>query len=140
MLAPVRAAAMNAGLAVGVAAFAFGPTRAVVDRFLPKPGEGPDERTRTEGHFTVEVRTRTTSGAKYGVVIAAQADPGYAATAVMLGESALALVHDRDRLPARAGVLTAASGIGNVLADRLRAQGFSITVDRVHTQPTGSKP
>jgi short subunit dehydrogenase-like uncharacterized protein len=131
VLAPVRAAAVNVGLAAGVAAFAFGPTRAVLDRFLPKPGEGPDERTRTEGHFTVEVRTRTTSGARYGVVIAAQGDPGYAATAVMLGESALALVHDRDRLPDRAGVLTAASGIGSVLADRLRAQGFSITVDRV---------
>jgi short subunit dehydrogenase-like uncharacterized protein len=49
----------------------------------------------------------------------------------MLGESALALVHDRDRLPDRAGVLTSASGIGSVLADRLRAQGFTMTVERV---------
>ena len=131
VLAPVRAAAVNAGLAAGVAAFAFGPTRAVVDRFLPKPGEGPDEDTRLGGHFRVEVRSRTTSGATYSAVIAAQGDPGYQATSVMLGESALALVHDRDRLPARAGVLTAASGIGSVLADRLRARGFTITVERV---------
>lgn len=79
----------------------------------------------------MEVRSRTTSGATYSAVIAAQGDPGYQATSVMLGESALALVHDRDRLPARAGVLTAASGIGSVLADRLRAQGFTITVERV---------
>ena len=131
VLAPVRAAAVNAGLAAGVAAFAFGPTRAVVDRFLPKPGDGPDEDTRLGGHFRVEVRSRTTSGATYSAVIAAQGDPGYQATSVMLGESALALVHDRDRLPARAGVLTAASGIGSVLADRLRARGFTITVERV---------
>ncbi|MFC6237746.1 saccharopine dehydrogenase family protein [Longivirga aurantiaca] len=131
VLAPVRAAAVNAGLAAGVAAFAFGPTRAVVDRFLPKPGEGPSEETRMNGHFSVEVRSRTTSGATYGAVIAADGDPGYQATSVMLGESALALVHDRDRLPDRAGVLTAASGIGSVLAERLRAQGFTITVQRI---------
>ena len=131
VLAPVRAAAVNAGLAAGVAAFAFGPTRAVVDRFLPKPGEGPSEETRRSGHFSVEVRSRTTSGATYGATVAADGDPGYQATSVMLGESALALVHDRGRLPDRAGVLTAASGIGSVLADRLRAQGFTLDVRRV---------
>jgi short subunit dehydrogenase-like uncharacterized protein len=131
VLAPARAAAVNAGLLAGLAAFAFGPTRAVVDRLLPKPGEGPSEETRRNGHFTVEVRSRTTSGATYSAVVAASGDPGYQATAVMLGESALALVHDRDRLPDRTGVLTAASGIGSVLADRLRAQGFTLTVERV---------
>jgi short subunit dehydrogenase-like uncharacterized protein len=131
VLAPARAAAVNAGLVAGLAAFAFGPTRAVVDRFLPKPGEGPSEETRRNGHFTVEVRSRTTSGATYSAVVAADGDPGYQATAVMLGESALALVHDRDRLPDRAGVLTSASGIGSLLADRLRAQGFTMTVERV---------
>lgn len=130
LAAPLRAAAVSAGVAVGLAGFAFGPTRAVLDRLLPAPGEGPDEETRRNGSFETETRARTSTGASYRCVIAAQGDPGYAATAVMIGESALALL-DRDRLPDRAGVLTPASGIGAVLADRLRAAGFRIDVGRL---------
>jgi short subunit dehydrogenase-like uncharacterized protein len=131
LAAPLRAAAVSAGVAVGIAGMAFGPTRALLDRVLPAPGEGPDEETRRGGSFETETRTRTATGAAYRCVIAADGDPGYQATAVMIGESALALVLDRDRLPDRAGVLTPASGIGAVLADRLRAAGFRISVERV---------
>jgi short subunit dehydrogenase-like uncharacterized protein len=130
LAAPVRAAAVSAGVAIGLAGFAFGPTRAVLDRLLPAPGEGPDEDARRNGSFETETRTRTSDGSTYRCVVAAQGDPGYAATAVMIGESALALVLDRDRLPERAGVLTPASGIGVVLADRLRAAGFRMDVAR----------
>jgi short subunit dehydrogenase-like uncharacterized protein len=98
---------------------------------LPAPGSGPDERTRTTGHFTTEVRTRTTSGARYSCTIRAQGDPGYLATSVMFGQSALALALDADRLPQASGVLTPATGIGDVLADRLRGQGFDIDVVRL---------
>jgi short subunit dehydrogenase-like uncharacterized protein len=130
-LAPVRATAASVGLGVGVLGLAFGPTRALLDRVLPAPGTGPDERTRREGGFVTETRTTTTSGAAYRCVIEADGDPGYQATSVMMGESALALVLDRDRLPRAAGVLTPASGIGAVLADRLRAVGFTIDVGPV---------
>jgi short subunit dehydrogenase-like uncharacterized protein len=41
----------------------------------------------------------------------------------MIGESALALARDTDRLPDAAGVLTPATALGSVLADRLRAAG-----------------
>jgi short subunit dehydrogenase-like uncharacterized protein len=60
--------------------------------------------------------------------IAAQGDPGYAATAVMLGQSALSLALDDS--PARAGVLTPATAIGTSLVDRLRAAGFAFEVER----------
>ena len=56
----------------------------------------------------------------------AHGDPGYKATAVMLGESALALALDRDRLPDRAGVLTPAVAMGDALIDRLRSAGFVV--------------
>jgi len=131
LAAPLRAVGVSAGLAIGIAGLAFGPTRAVLDRFLPAPGEGPDEETRRNGGFDIEIRTRTTSGAVYRAVVAADGDPGYQATAVMLGESALALALDGDRLPQRAGVLTPASGIGVRLAERLRTAGFTLEVDRV---------
>ena len=62
--------------------------------------------------------------------MAAKGDPGYGATAVMLGESVLSLAMDGDKLPPRAGVLTPATGIGMPLIDRLRAQGFTFAAQR----------
>ena len=46
----------------------------------------------------------------------------------MLGESALCLGLDADRLPARAGVLTPATAMGDALAERLRAAGQTFEV------------
>ncbi|MCW2679034.1 MAG: enoyl-ACP reductase [Frankiales bacterium] len=129
-LAPVLATGMSIGLAAGMAGMAFGPTRAVLDRLLPAPGQGPGEEARRNGHFRIEVVSRTTTGARYTTTFAAKGDPGYAATAVMQGESALCLALDRDRLPQAAGVLTPATAMGAVLAERLRAQGFEISVAR----------
>ena len=128
--APLRAGAMSAGLTAFVAGLAFDPSRRVLDRVLPKPGEGPSERTRTTGHFRVDIHTRTSNGAHYVARVAAKGDPGYGATSVMLGESALALAQDRDRLPDRAGVLTPATALGDVLIDRLRAAGQTLKVGR----------
>jgi short subunit dehydrogenase-like uncharacterized protein len=130
LAAPLLATGMTAGLAAGVAGMRFAPTRAVLDRVLPSPGEGPDERARRRGHFRMELRTRTSTGARYRAVVAARGDPGYQATALMMGESALCLALDRDRLPARAGVLTPATAMGDVLVERLRAAGMTLTVER----------
>jgi len=127
LAAPAAAAGLTAGLAGFVGAMSIGPTRALLDRVLPEPGEGPSEKTRTNGRFRVEVTTRTTSGRRLLAIVAAQGDPGYAATAVMLGQSVLALALDGDQLPPRAGVLTPATGIGLPLVDRLRTHGFTLT-------------
>jgi len=128
--APLAAAAVTGGLAAFAGAMAFPATRSLLDRVLPEPGEGPSERTRENGMFRIEVSTRTSSGARYVADVAAQGDPGYAATAVMLGESVLALALDTDKLPPRAGVLTPATGIGMRLVERLRAQGFTLDARR----------
>lgn len=120
-----RAVAVTAGLALAAGAFAFPPTRALLDRVLPSPGQGPDEQSRTSGWFRMDVRAVTTTGRRYHAVAAGPGDPGYAATAVMLGQSALALTHDGDRLPDRMGSLTPATALGAVLVDRLRAAGHT---------------
>lgn len=125
---PILAQAMKIGLGALVAGLTVPPVRFVLDRVLPAPGSGPDEKTRRNGHFTVDIFGTTTSGARYRARVKAKGDPGYAATAVMLGESALALALNRDRLPESAGgVLTPATGIGDALVDRLRAAGLEIT-------------
>jgi short subunit dehydrogenase-like uncharacterized protein len=110
---------------------ALPPTRFVLDRLLPKPGRGPSERTMRSGHFTVDLFTTTTTGARYHSRVRATGDPGYAATAVMLGESGLALAFDRDALPPTdGGVLTPATALGDALVDRLRAAGLTITAGK----------
>lgn len=122
-LGPVAAAAIAGGLAALMAGLAVPPTRRLLDRVLPDPGEGPSQAAREKGFFAVDIHARTSSGAALVCRIRAQGDPGYQATAVMLGESALALALDGERLPAAAGILTPATAIGHVLADRLRAAG-----------------
>ena len=107
------------------------PTRFLLDKLLPKPGEGPSEQARDTGHFTIDVFTTTTTGERYAARFRAKGDPGYAATAVMLGESALALAHDRETLPpSEGGVLTPATAMGDVLVTRLRAAGVEISAQK----------
>lgn len=123
-LAPVRASAMVAGLGVILAGMVVPPTRMLIDKLLPKPGEGPSEEVRAAGRFRMLIRTVTTTGARYRTKVGADHDPGYNGTAIMLGESILSLALDGDRLPDRAGVLTPATAMGDVLVERLRTHGF----------------
>ena len=130
-LGAVSAAGVTAGLAGTLAAMSFAPTRALLDRVLPAPGSGPSEEVRRKGWFRMVVDATTEDGRRYRATAAGQGDPGYAATAVMLGESALALALDGDRLPERAGSLTPASAMGDVLVERLRAAGHTYEVTAV---------
>jgi short subunit dehydrogenase-like uncharacterized protein len=124
----VLAGVVATTLPLGELAFGFGPTRQVLDRVLPKPGEGPSEQARANGWFRMEAETTTSTGARYEAVVAGAGDPGYAATAVMMGESALCLAFDE--IPERAGVLTPATALGQSLVTRLRAQGMELSVRR----------
>jgi short subunit dehydrogenase-like uncharacterized protein len=126
-----RATVFTAALGLAFAAMGMPAARPLLDRVLPSPGEGPGEESRRTGWFRMETRAVTESGRRYLAVVAAQGDPGYAATAVMLGESALCLAQDGELLPDRAGVLTPASAMGGALAERLRARGFTLTVERI---------
>ena len=120
------AGGMTAGLGALVAGFSFRPTRALLDRVLPAPGEGPSERSQANGWFRMDIHAATASGARYHGIVSGRGDPGYRATAVMLGESALCLA--LDALPDRAGSLTPATAMGGALVERLRAAGHTYTV------------
>ncbi|MBV8527730.1 MAG: enoyl-ACP reductase, partial [Candidatus Dormibacteraeota bacterium] len=129
-MAPLRAAGMSAAIGGLIAGLATPLTKPVLRRFLPKPGEGPSVAVQRNGFFRLELHTTTSQGVRYTATVAANGDPGYRATAVMLGESALALVLDRDRLPRRGGVLTPATALGEPLVQRLRAAGHTYSVSR----------
>lgn len=131
-LSTLIAGLVGIGTGVGLAAMSFGPTRKLLDRLLPKPGEGPDENSRDKGFFVTQTYTTTTTGRRYRSEMRMQGDPGYKATAIMLGESALSLALERDRLPARTGVLTPAAAMGDALSDRLRAAGTTLEAVELH--------
>lgn len=127
----LKAFALTAAMGLGAAVLANGVTRGVALRFLPKQGEGPSEETMRTGGFRVRVFAETSSGERFNSLVVGLKDPGYAETAKMLSESALALVLDAPRLPARAGVLTPAAAMGGVLRDRLVAAGMTFAVEGV---------
>ena len=124
----LAAAGTTAGLGLVLAGMSFGPTRSLLDRVLPAPGTGPTPQARERGWFRMDLDAATAGGQHLRAVVSGPGDPGYAATAVMLGESALCLALDGAALPARAGSLTPASAMGTALVDRLRAAGHTYTV------------
>ena len=133
-VAPVASAVINgignAVTAVGSRYFRLLPRRAV-ERVLPKPGTGPSEAVRERGFYKAETYTTTTSGARYVATIAQRGDPGYKATAVLLGESGLALALDRDALSDLHGVLTPAAAMGGALLARFPAAEVSLETARL---------
>jgi short subunit dehydrogenase-like uncharacterized protein len=126
-VAPAMAAMTNATITgasrLGGAYLKMLPPR-LLESLIPPPSGDSAQR----GHYRVETYATTTCGARYVASIAQDGDPGYAATAVLLGESALALATDRDQLPDRRGVLTPASAMGGVLLKRLAAAGVPVHV------------
>jgi short subunit dehydrogenase-like uncharacterized protein len=125
-----RACAISGGTAALVAGLALPPTRAVLDRVLPAPGAGPSSDAIERGRFVLDVDAYPVEGQPVRTRVAAPFDPGYGGTGVMLGESALSLAFDQ--LPERGGVLTPMVAMGQSLAERLRAQGFTLNVDALH--------
>ncbi|TSD09596.1 oxidoreductase [Haloglomus irregulare] len=120
------------GIGLFTGAMSVSPLRSLLsDVVFPDPGEGPSEQQMENGYFLVSVLGRGTGDdgeftvqAEFGVDL----DPGYGATARMLGESAMCLLRDEIDSPLEGGVLTPASGIGMPLAERLRDIGFTATV------------
>ncbi|AGB26948.1 hypothetical protein Mycsm_06844 (plasmid) [Mycobacterium sp. JS623] len=131
--APAFAAWGNVGL-VSAARFGGGylgllPPE-LLKRIMPPSDTGYNKGSR--GYYKVETYTTTTRGARYVATMTQQGDPGYAATAAMVGESAIALACQRDRLPDRLGVLTPAAAMGDVLLARLPAAGVTINTARLN--------
>lgn len=129
MKSRLKAMQMTAMLGAFMAGLMFGPTRMLLMRVLPKPGEGPSEHARKTGKLRVRIFGESEDGRRASVLVKGEGDPGYALTAVMLGQAALCLAFDQARLPPRAGVLTPATAMGEVLVDRLRAAGMTFAVE-----------
>ncbi|MEI6253175.1 MAG: trans-acting enoyl reductase family protein [Mycobacteriaceae bacterium] len=135
LLAPVISAlttvVASSTAVLGYRFFRFLP-RQLVARLVPKPGTGPSEEVRETGYYRVETYTTTTTGARYVATMSQSGDPGYKATSVMLGECALALALDRDKLSELCGVLTPAAAMGDALLARFPAAGIALDSARLN--------
>ncbi len=116
------AASMVAGGSLMVmAGAAFAPTRGLLRRIAPSPGEGPDRNTIENGYFNIELLARHPSDANKNMKgrVTGDRDPGYGATSKMLAESAICLA--QDELEVGGGLWTPASAMGETLIKRLVA-------------------
>jgi short subunit dehydrogenase-like uncharacterized protein len=130
-LAHAKAIATTAILKGFTAAMKHAVGRRLLLPLLPAPGQGPSERTMANGWMRCEVIGKTDDGKKVSVLIQDVGDPGNRITTKCVCEAALSIVRAKDRLPggsARGGVLTPATGLGDVLVERLRRAGMVIDV------------
>lgn len=129
----LKAAGATAGQALIGGVLQSAQVRSLLHPVLPQAGEGPAEQTMDQGWFACELIGTATDGRQVRGLIRDQGDPGNRATVKFLCESALSLaLEDRTpRLPGgqgRGGVLTPATGLGEVLVERLSQAGMVIQV------------
>lgn len=114
-------AAMLAGMStMMMLSTAFTPTRNLLQKIVPKPGEGPSRQAIENGYFKTELFGRDKSDPvnKLKVCVDGKGDPGYGATSKMLAESAVCLA--KDDLPESGGILTPSVAMGERLLQRLQ--------------------
>lgn len=130
-LAGLKATGVTAGLALLIGVLQQPQIRSLLQPILQQPGSGPSEKTMNQGWFSCELVGTAVDGRKVRGVIRDQGDPGNRATVKFVCESALGLALQIDELPggnARGGILTPATGLGDVLAERLRHAGMTVEV------------
>ncbi|HUM12953.1 MAG TPA: saccharopine dehydrogenase NADP-binding domain-containing protein [Myxococcaceae bacterium] len=128
MRSRTRATVLAVGLAGAQLALAS-PLRPLLKRMLPAPGTGPSDEVQRSGWFRVDLVGTGEDGRRAFGLVKDQGDPGNTVTVKCLCEAALALAVDGARLPGgptRGGVLTPATGLGQVLVERLRARGMTL--------------
>lgn len=132
-LLPVKSSLLSLGTKVASQADKFPALLKTAKNYLPKPGEGPSEKTMNSGYFKTWMVATGEKGAKIKVFIYSKGDPGNRVTVKILCEAALSLCQQRGELPGgneKGGILTPATGLGFVLLERLKKQGMRFDVIR----------
>ena len=98
---------------------AIAPTRWLLEKFIPQPGEGPTPKEQEEGMFDMRFFGQTVSGKRIVTKVVGDRDPGYGSTAKMLGQAALCLA-SIDKEAKVGGFWTPASIYQDGLIERLQ--------------------
>lgn len=117
----MRAYGLAGGLGAFVGGAALKPTRWLLERFVPAPGEGPTPEQQEKGFFDIRFVGRTADGRTLRGKVAGQGDPGYGSTSKMLGQAAACLALDIGKADKPGGFWTPATIFGDRLIERLLA-------------------
>lgn len=117
-------AATAGGVGAALVLAQLPPTRKLLLKAFPSPGEGPSEEVRAKSWFKIVFVGE--GGGERVVTEVSGGDPGYGETSKMLAESGLCLAFDE--LPETAGQLTTAVAMGEALQTRLQAAGIGFQV------------
>ena len=110
------------GIAAALGAFftasAFRPTRWLVEKLVPAPGQGPSPEDQEKGFYDIRFIGRTADDKVVITKVTGDRDPGYGSTGKMLGQAGLCLAFD---LPENqsGGFWTPSSLLGENLHKRL---------------------
>ena len=117
-----------AALGAFFTASAIKPTRWVVEKLVPKPGEGPSPESQEKGFYDIRFVGHTDNQDTLKVKVTGDADTGYGSTAKLLGQAAACLAQDVVE-NAPGGFWTTASLLGEPLLKRLQEKaGMTFTV------------
>jgi len=123
---------ITAALGAFFTASAIKPTRWVVEKLVPKPGEGPSPEDQENGFYDLRFVGRTTDGKTIITKVTGDRDPGYGSTAKMLGEAGLCLAFDLADTD-QGGFWTPASILNGKLLERLTSKA-GLTFDVLETR------
>ncbi|WP_439107168.1 saccharopine dehydrogenase family protein [Congregibacter sp.] len=116
-----RAQALAISIGMGAAMFTASNSlgRNLLTRWLPKPGEGPDQDARERGFFELYFHAEhpEDSAKSLRARVTGDRDPGYGSTSRMLGETAVCLAQDPATVDG--GLWTPASALASALIPRL---------------------
>ncbi len=103
------------------------PLNKIIRFFLKKPGEGPTQKIMDSGFIKSKFLVHGENGQNSIYEIFGKGDPGYKLTSMFVCESACSLLEPKSKLPGGdkyGGILTPATGLGDVLIKRLIKAGI----------------
>jgi len=127
-----RMGASSIGVGMGFFALmvALPPTRYVLEKLVPKPGEGPSPEAQLNGFFDLSFIGKTEQGETLRARVTGDRDPGYGCTAKMLVQSGLCMARDISKSDKAGGCWTPATAMGDALITRLIAgAGMTFTLE-----------
>lgn len=99
----------------------------VMRKRLPSSGFGPTGERMEDWSWRMAVNAKTVDGHFVRADLEGEGQPGYLATAKMLGEAGM-LLSEKGATPERSGFLTPAAALGTAELDRFRHAGVRIQV------------
>lgn len=117
----MRATTAAAGLGGFMVAAGIPPTRWLLEKVVPKPGEGPSPAEQQAGMYDLRFFAIGADGKTLQTKVYGDRDPGYGSTAKMLGEAGVCLALDCKRDDTPGGFWTPATAFGDALIKRLEA-------------------